>query len=148
MPQLAADLPSSSDSTEDVEELLAHVLSVGVPDAIVTYNDMYAFSLMGALRNVGIEPGRDVAVVSFDDVPDAARSYPSLTSASGFPEIVGSRATDLVVEAVRAGGLPPARRLLVRPELSARRSTLAWGEARAAKASTTRTEDNLLPRRA
>jgi LacI family transcriptional regulator len=68
------------------------------PDAIVAYNDMYAFGIMNALRARGITPGADVAVASFDDVPDAAVQQPPLTSAAGHPETVGTEATRLLLE--------------------------------------------------
>jgi LacI family transcriptional regulator len=127
--QLASDLPSAHDSTEDLAPLLVQALSNAVPDAIVTYNDMYAFSVLGALRANGLEPGRDVAVVSFDDVPDADRSFPTLTSAAGFPEQVGVRATELVLAGVERAVHGPEH-VLVQPRFSIRQSTLAWAAAR------------------
>jgi LacI family transcriptional regulator len=127
--QLAADLPTAHDSTEDLAPLVTQALATAVPDAIVTYNDMYAFSVLGALRTNGLEPGRDVAVVSFDDVPDAERSFPTLTSAAGFPDRVGTRATELVLKAVANGPHEPEH-VLVQPSFSVRQSTESWVDAK------------------
>lgn len=123
--ELVADVPSAYDTHEDLAPMLERALAAGVPDAIVTYNDMYAFSVLGALRAHGLEPGRQVAVASFDDVPGAERAYPSLTSAAGFPARVGTTATELVLAAIDQ---PPAERqqVFVTPTLSTRQSTLSW----------------------
>jgi LacI family transcriptional regulator len=123
--RLAADVPSPEDGTRDVTSSLAQALEKGVPDAIVTYNDMYAFAVLGALRARGIEPGRDVAVIGFDDVPDAVRSFPTLTSAQGFPDQVGRLATKLLLTSSQDAAAEP-QQILVQPNLSVRQTTSAW----------------------
>ncbi len=97
----------------------------GCPDAVVAYNDMYAFGILNGLRARGVEPGRDVAVASFDDVPDAACQQPSLTSAVGHPEVVGAEATRLLLERLDDRDRPP-RAVLIDAELHPRGSTMAW----------------------
>jgi LacI family transcriptional regulator len=94
---------------------------------------MHAVGILSALRARGIEPGRDVAVASFDNVPEAAQHFPGLTSADGFPTRVGSVATELVLHAI-AEAPRPAQRVLVQPVLQARDSTLAWAASRATSA--------------
>ena len=128
--RLAADVPSAYDGVADLAPLLAQALEDGVPDAIVTYNDMYAIAVLGALRAQGIEPGRDVAVVGFDDVPDAVRSFPSLTSAQGFPDRVGALATRLLLKSTKNRAAEPTH-VLVQPTLSIRQTTLAWAAEQA-----------------
>lgn len=122
---LSADVPSAYDAREDLAALLEEALSEEKPDAIVTYNDMYAFSLLGALRSHGLEPGRDIAVASFDDVPEAVRTYPPLTSVAGYPEKVGTIAMELLFQTIDRGHRQ-AQQVLVEPTLQVRRSTLAW----------------------
>jgi LacI family transcriptional regulator len=122
---LVADVPSAYDTNEDPAPMLERALAAGVPDAIVTYNDMYAFAVLGALRARGLEPGRQVAVASFDDVPGAESSYPSLTSAAGFPAQVGATATEIVLAAIDQPATE-LRQVLVAPALNARQSTLTW----------------------
>jgi LacI family transcriptional regulator len=99
------------------------------PDAIVAYNDMVAFDILQGLRDAGLQPGRDVAVASFDNVPDAARQVPSLTSADGFPALVGSKAAQLVVDRLEHGGRDP-QTILIEPKLVGRDSTALWSGRR------------------
>jgi LacI family transcriptional regulator len=118
-----ADVASDVDAGAGLTGLVDQAFETGtVPDAIVAYNDMHAFSIASALRARGVEPGRDVALASFDNVPEAAQQYPSLTSADGFPARVGAAATELVLSAI-ADPTRPAQRVLIAPELEVRDST-------------------------
>jgi LacI family transcriptional regulator len=131
---LAPDVPSAQDAGAGLSTLVDEALDEGpLPDAIVAYNDMHAVGILSALRARGIEPGRDVAVASFDNVPEAAQHYPGLTSADGFPIRVGAVATELVLAGI-AEAPRPAQRVLVQPVLEARDSTLAWASSRATRA--------------
>ncbi|MGR3515118.1 MAG: LacI family DNA-binding transcriptional regulator [Paracoccaceae bacterium] len=48
------------------------LLSGTRPDAIFVGNDHMAFAVLDVLREDGLVPGRDISVVGFDDVPQAA----------------------------------------------------------------------------
>ncbi|MGN9846827.1 LacI family DNA-binding transcriptional regulator [Nonomuraea sp. H19] len=121
---LALSLPAIGD--EGGISLVDRMLErIPCPDAIVAYNDMYAVGVMNGLRARGIIPGRDVAVASFDDVPDAAFQQPPLTSAAGHPEIVGARATRLLLDRLEDPDRAP-RSVLVEPDLIPRASTTSW----------------------
>jgi LacI family transcriptional regulator len=50
------------------------------PTAVVAASDLMALAALQAIREVGLEPGRDVAVVGFDDLEAAALAYPPLTT--------------------------------------------------------------------
>ncbi len=50
------------------------------PDALVAASDEVALGAMRAIRELGLRPGRDVALVGFDDTPLARASQPALTS--------------------------------------------------------------------
>lgn len=120
---LCADVASEYDASAGQAALVDDALAVGpMPEAIVAYNDMYAFGIASALRARGVEPGRDVALASFDNVPEAAQQYPALTTADGFPTRVGAAATELVLSAI-ADPTRPAQRVLVTPVLEVREST-------------------------
>ena len=109
---LVADVPSAHDAGADLSTLVDGALDAGAPpDAIVAYNDMHAVGILSALRARGIEPGRDVAVASFDNVPEAAQHFPGLTSADGFPTRVGTVATELVLHAYENGDAPGRARV-------------------------------------
>jgi LacI family transcriptional regulator len=50
------------------------------PTAIVAASDLMALAALQAIRDAGREPGRDVALVGFDDLEAAALAYPPLTT--------------------------------------------------------------------
>jgi LacI family transcriptional regulator len=50
------------------------------PQCVVTYNDTHLLSVMHLLRDAGWEPGRDVALASFDNTPLSGEVKPSVTS--------------------------------------------------------------------
>ncbi|MDJ0933611.1 substrate-binding domain-containing protein [Breoghania sp.] len=49
------------------------------PTAVVCFSNMVGRGLIEALRRHGVEAGRDIAVVGYDDALDAATVTPSLT---------------------------------------------------------------------
>src|SRR5262245_7958404 len=50
------------------------------PTAIVAASDLMALAGLQAIRDVGLEPGADVAIVGFDDLEAAALAHPPLTT--------------------------------------------------------------------
>jgi LacI family transcriptional regulator len=50
------------------------------PTAIFASNDVSAFGVMEAVRNRGLRIPDDVSILGFDDIPQAAQVYPSLTT--------------------------------------------------------------------
>jgi len=50
------------------------------PTAIVAASDLMALAAMQAIRDAGLQPGEDVAVVGFDDLETAALAHPPLTT--------------------------------------------------------------------
>ncbi|WP_328665484.1 LacI family transcriptional regulator [Streptomyces sp. NBC_00322] len=95
-------------------------------DAIVCYSDVVAFGAISALRARGMEPGREVAVAGFDDVPDATLQHPSLTTVATHPDQTGAEAAELLLRRIEEPDLPP-RTVLLTPELKVRESTRSQG---------------------
>ena len=64
-----------------------------IPEALIAYNDLVAFGVMDAIRARGLTPGRDIAVIGYDDIPEAALQPAPLTSiatpAGKLGEIIG-----------------------------------------------------------
>lgn len=48
--------------------------------AVFAANDQMALGLIHALRDLGLDVPRDISVVGFDDIPEAAHFYPPLTT--------------------------------------------------------------------
>ncbi|MDD9909475.1 MAG: LacI family DNA-binding transcriptional regulator [Ahrensia sp.] len=70
-------------------QAVEHIFAQGpAPTAIACCSDTVALGVMHALRERGLEPGRDIAVTGYDDIEEAAFSAPALTTvADGHAEI-------------------------------------------------------------
>ncbi|MFJ2609325.1 MULTISPECIES: LacI family DNA-binding transcriptional regulator [unclassified Streptomyces] len=90
------------------------------PTAVFAVNDFAAIGAMGALRDRGLHPGRDVAVVGFNDTPLAQELPVPLTSVHSPMHEMGRRGLDLLTRLM--GGRPaPSERLA--PTLEVRASS-------------------------
>lgn len=72
------------------------------PTAAMCFNDAVAFGAMIGLRRRGIEPGRDFAVVGFDDVVEARHYVPTLSSVSVDTPGLGERAAHAVLKMIQS----------------------------------------------
>ncbi|MFW7267471.1 LacI family DNA-binding transcriptional regulator [Gluconacetobacter sp. Hr-1-5] len=77
------------------------------PTACMCVNDAVAFGACDGLRAAGLEPGRDFAVVGFDDVMGARTAVPALTTVATDPEALGRRAADSLLHRIRSGESRP-----------------------------------------
>jgi LacI family transcriptional regulator len=98
-------------------------LLAGNPDltAIFAINDFAAIGAMGAVREFGKVPGRDVAVVGYNDVPLSSYLPVPLTSVSSPMFQMGQEAMTLLFD-LMAGR--EAESILLTPHLVARASTV------------------------
>ncbi len=93
--------------------------------AVVCYNDAVAIGACKALMQAGLRIPQDISVLGIDDV-HAAFTIPKLTTVSHMLSEMGSRASELVVEAIED---PPSRanlhgcRTVIEPKLIVREST-------------------------
>lgn len=99
---------------------VAGLLESGV-DAVFAANDGIALGVIYGLAERGVRVPEDVAVIGFDDLPDAAYYRPSLSTIRQDFRAVGQRT---IRELVRAMNHQPARDHLVEPELVVRHSTV------------------------
>ncbi|MGN7191208.1 MULTISPECIES: substrate-binding domain-containing protein [unclassified Curtobacterium] len=97
----------------------ARQIDTAVVDAVFAGNDQMALGVLHAFADDGLRVPDDVAVVGFDDVPEAAHFTPPLTTVRQDFMAMGQR----VLESVRAlvEGEPRDETLLL-PELVVRRS--------------------------
>lgn len=103
-----------------MRELLA---AADPPTAVFACSDLQALGAYEAARHAGLQVGRDVSVVGFDDLPTSAWASPPLTSVRQPLTEMASMAARIVlqgVEAVLPGGM---RRLELATELVLRDST-------------------------
>lgn len=75
---------------------LAAVVTRNRPECVVTYNDTHLLSVMHLLRDRGLEPGRDVALGSFDNTPLSGEVKPAVTSVDHHAAALAERAVELL----------------------------------------------------
>ncbi len=92
------------------------------PTAVVTMSDLMAIGAMNALHEAGLQPGRDVSVVGFDDVPMAQYLHPPLTTLRQPVAEVGARVVEMLLKLIRGEPLPE-RKVLLPPRLIVRESS-------------------------
>jgi DNA-binding LacI/PurR family transcriptional regulator len=59
------------------------------PTAFIGYNDLVAIGIMNAVNEAGLVPGRDIAVVGYDDIPEASEQPIPLTTVATPPYELG-----------------------------------------------------------
>jgi LacI family transcriptional regulator len=107
-------------------EGVAWALDRGIwPDCIIAYSDAVALGIYAELRRRNLEPGRDVSVASFDDIAIAELLLPPLTSVSTYPERIGRKAAEMLLNRIRDSSLEP-QRFLIEPAPKVRASTAQW----------------------
>jgi DNA-binding LacI/PurR family transcriptional regulator len=88
--------------------------------AIFASNDQMALGVMHAVRDVGLEIPRDVSVVGFDDIPEAAHFWPPLTTVRQDFSELGRRCVALLLGDLDQSA--PEYRGTLEPELIVRDS--------------------------
>jgi LacI family transcriptional regulator len=71
-------------------------------DGVFVANDQMALSVLREASRRGIKVPDQLAVVGFDGIPEAAYFYPSLTTISQDPQLLGGQAVENVVELIHA----------------------------------------------
>jgi DNA-binding LacI/PurR family transcriptional regulator len=78
--------------------------------AVFSSNDQMALGLMHAFREAGLDVPRDVSVVGFDDIPEAAHFWPPLTTVRQAFDELGKRCVAMLMDAIRRSEDPSAVR--------------------------------------
>jgi LacI family transcriptional regulator len=92
------------------------------PTAILAASDLMALAALQAIRDAGLEPGRDIAVVGFDDLEAAALAHPPLTTVRQDRRELGTLAATRAIELIEQPDVTPPDTLLP-VELVVRAST-------------------------
>jgi len=91
------------------------------PDAVFVASDTMAFGAMRVLRQAGKRVPEDVAIVGFDDMPQAGTANPPLTTVRQPIQRAGALAVDMLSDILENGPEPP-RRIILPTELVIRAS--------------------------
>jgi LacI family transcriptional regulator len=120
--------PTRAGGRDAVERALA---SPRPPTAVFCYNDIVAMGATRALAMRGMTPGRDMAVIGFDDIAEAEHNAPPLTTISADTREMGARCAQGLLRLIK--GEDPATlsyagktRLIVRESCGAQ-----WRERKA-----------------
>jgi LacI family transcriptional regulator len=92
------------------------------PTAIFCFTDIVATGVMMSLKEINLKPGRDVAIVGFDNIPEAVIVSPQLTTISSSVRSIGENAADLLSKRIK-GWEVEQQDLILQPELIIRDSS-------------------------
>ena len=96
-------------------------------DGVFACNDRMALGALKTARQLGRRVPEDLAIVGYDDIPDAAYFYPSLSTVRQDMVALGRRAVRELgqeIEANRSGDPSTPRSVVLQPELIVRESSL------------------------
>ncbi len=79
--------------------------------AIICFNDVIAYGAIEAMRQHGLEPGKDIKVVGFDDSEDSRLMLPSLSTIAINADEIGKRTCQVLKELLNQS-TPPVRTLV------------------------------------
>ena len=82
------------------------------PTAIVAASDLMALAALQAIRDARLRPGRDLAVVGFDDLEAAALAHPPLTTIRQDRRELGTLAATRAIELVEEPDATPSDTVL------------------------------------
>jgi LacI family transcriptional regulator len=92
------------------------------PTAIVVASDLMAIAGLQAMRDFGLTPGSDIAVVGFDDLEPASLAHPPLTTIRQDRNALGTLAATRAIEMIEHPDAP-VRSVVVPVELVVRASS-------------------------
>ena len=74
--------------------------------AVVCNGDMVALGACLALQREGLVPGKDVSVIGFDNIQDAAVATPPLTTMGVSPHQLGRKLAQVLLDRIRSPDMP------------------------------------------
>jgi LacI family transcriptional regulator len=103
-------------------ELIQRVMAIdNPPTAIFCYNDAIAIGAMMKLKEIGKNPGKDIAIIGFDDIPEAGIFTPKLSTVSSATHQMGIYAAALLHARMEGLNTRP-QDIIVEPQLIIRES--------------------------
>jgi LacI family transcriptional regulator len=99
-------------SASGYRETCALLALAGRPTAIVAASDLMALAALQAIRDAGLQPGREVAVVGFDDLEAAALAHPPLTTIRQDRQELGTLAATRAIQLIEDPDAIPADTVL------------------------------------
>ncbi len=94
-----------------------------LPTALIVINDLMAIGVILALQEAGYAVPEDVAVVGFDDIPEAMIVRPTLTTIAQYPKDIGEKLANALFERIENPDIAERRVFESNYALIARQST-------------------------
>ena len=91
------------------------------PTAVLCHNDLCALGVMLGLADLGLTPGRDVAVIGFDNISEGAMHRPALTTVAIGARQLGEEAARLLLRRIKSPEGSPES-IILPPKLIVRSS--------------------------
>ena len=91
------------------------------PTGIVCFSDLVALGVLSCMHRRGIQPGKDIGVVSCDDIEEADRGYVQLTTMRIKKAEIGRKAAELLIRRINNPNAP-IRHIHLESELIVRKS--------------------------
>jgi DNA-binding LacI/PurR family transcriptional regulator len=80
-----------------------------LPSALVVINDLMAIGLILTLQEAGYRVPEDVAVLGFDDIPEATIVRPALTTIAQYPREIGRKLAEALFSRLESGDVANRR---------------------------------------
>lgn len=93
------------------------------PTAIFAANNLIAIGVLRALKELGFRVPEDVALVSFDDIPENLTMFPFMTAVSQPSYEMGKTATELLISRIKNESAPGFQEIIFPVEFIKRESS-------------------------
>lgn len=104
------------------EEALAVLLNHNdPPTAVVAFTDLIGVGIVSGMYHRGLEPGKDLAIVSCDDIEESSRGYVQLTTMKTQKSEIGRLGAELLIRRINDPDAP-LRQIHLQSELVIRKS--------------------------
>ncbi len=108
------------------EEAICQVLELKrTPTAVICFTDFVGLGVLSGLHRKGLMPGKDLAVISCDDIEEASRGYTQLSTVKIKKGEIGRKAAELLVRRINSPEAPK-RHIHLKSELVIRKSCGAY----------------------
>ncbi len=113
-PELLFDC--SADTLGGSEAASIALQSDNQPTALVCFNDLVALGAVSKLYELGLQPGRDIAVIGCDNIEEGSRGYIQLSTVNVQKAAIGQEAAEILLKRLEQPGMP-VQRIIKKPEL-------------------------------
>ncbi|MCA9731141.1 LacI family DNA-binding transcriptional regulator [candidate division KSB1 bacterium] len=93
------------------------------PSAVVCFNDVIAFGLIAALKELSIQVPEDISIIGHDDIEFARYWSPPLTTISTPVDELGRIAADILIRSIESPHALPAEKKILQADLVIRESS-------------------------